>query len=176
MSKTLFLVCVLAASCMAADYRVSEDSRIGFSVKKFLVKTVKGEFKVFGGNLRLDGESIAAFSGEIQIASVSTNDAKRDKHLLEPDFFDAANFAQASFVMNSYEETGRNEGIEGKITGQLTLHGVSKEVVFASVLSVEEKPRLVLHTSLNIKDFGIEGSMMNSNNVEVALETLWDLN
>ena len=93
LGKLLLLVGIVSAALYARDYSVREDSKIGFSVGKFLVLNVEGRFQKFSGTLTLDAQNqITALSGEVAIDSVTTENAKRDAHLLAPDFLDAANF------------------------------------------------------------------------------------
>ncbi|MDE7217825.1 MAG: YceI family protein, partial [Helicobacter sp.] len=101
--KLLLLVGIVSATLYARDYSVREDSQIGFSVGKFLVLNVEGRFQKFGGMLTLDSQNqITALSGEVVIDSVTTENAKRDAHLLAPDFLDAANFPTARLSLVAY--------------------------------------------------------------------------
>lgn len=119
---------------------------------------------------------IKRLKGEIIIKSVFTDSAKRDKHILESDFLDEAKFAKGEFVMTSYEEQTRTQdSIKGKVVGSLTLHGVSRQVVFESALeNPSSNPIINLTGEINIKDFGIQGSAMNSDKVSIILQTMWN--
>lgn len=177
LGKFLLWIGILSATLDARDYSVREDSKIGFSVGKFLVLNIEGKFQKFSGTLTLDAQNhITALSGEVIIDSVTTENAKRDAHLLAPDFLDAANFPTARLSLVSYtsHKSEDSSKIQGKLTALLELHGSRQHIEFDSVLVPEaDNPRLSLHGELNIKDFGIEGSMMNSNSVTIELQTLW---
>ncbi len=176
--KLLFWIGILSATLYARDYSVREDSQIGFSVGKFLVLNVEGRFQKFSGTLTLDAQNqISALKGEVAIDSITTENAKRDTHLLAPDFLDAANFPTARLSLVSYTPHASEDSskITGKLTALLELHGKSQHIEFDSILVPKsDNPKLSLHGEINIKDFGIEGSMMNSNTVTIELQTEWE--
>lgn len=78
--------------------------------------------------------------------------------------------------MSSYVFEKEEQNIKfGKITGILTLHGVSKELILQSKLYKKDgKTYLDLTSQLNIKDYNIEGSFMNSDKVDLNLNTIWN--
>lgn len=176
--KLLLWIGILSSTLYARDYSVREDSKIGFAVGKFLVLNVEGRFQKFSGTLTLDSQNqITALKGEVAIDSITTENAKRDAHLLAPDFLDAQNFPTARLSLVSYtaHESGDLGKIAGKLTALLELHGKSQHIELDSVLAPEaDNPKLTLRGELNIKDFGIEGSMMNSNTVTIKLQTAWE--
>lgn len=178
LGKLLLWIGIFASTLYARDYSVREDSKIGFNVDKFLVLNVEGRFQKFSGTLTLDAQNkIIALSGEVAMDSIMTENAKRDAHLLAPDFLDVQNFPNARLSLVSYtpyesEDSGK---IAGKLIALLELHGKSQHIEFDSVLAPEsDNPTLSLRGELNIKDFGIEGSMMNSNTVTIDLQTAWE--
>lgn len=83
--------------------------------------TVKGELTVDGAG---DGNKVKA---EIDVASVNSNFADRDKHLRSPDFFNAAQFPKMTFESTKVSLAASGEGT---MTGNLTLHGVTRPVTF----------------------------------------------
>lgn len=101
-------------------------SKVGFAVKHMGVATVRGEFREFEGTLEIDEDlSSARAYGTVKAASVDTNQAQRDEHLRSSDFFDAGLHPELSF------ESTRIEAIDEdtyRIVGQLTLHGVTREL------------------------------------------------
>lgn len=178
LGKLLLWIGIFTSMLYARDYSVREDSKIGFNVDKFLVLNVEGRFQKFSGALTLDSQNqITALKGEVAIDSITTENAKRDAHLLAPDFLDAQNFPTAWLSLVSYtahksEDLGK---IAGKLTALLELHGKIQHIEFDSTLvPTLDNPTLSLHGELNIKDFGIEGSMMNSNTVTIKLQTAWE--
>ena len=99
-------------------------SKVGFAVKHMGIATVRGEFTEFAGTLEL-GEAPKAY-GSVKTASVDTNEPQRDDHLRSPDFFDAARFPELTFESTSVEALDEETF---RITGNLTIHGVTNEVV-----------------------------------------------
>ncbi|MBU6451669.1 MAG: YceI family protein [Cyanobacteria bacterium REEB67] len=105
-----------------------ERSSIEFKVKNMMVKTVCGQFTNFFGTVDYDGVNLdrANVAAEIQIASIDTKDARRDKHLKTRDFFDVAVFPSISYQSNKIVEDSRGAF---KIFGNLSMHGVSRNVM-----------------------------------------------
>src|SRR5438445_8158170 len=75
-------------------------SRVGFAAKHAMVATVRGQFKVYSGEVHLDEENPenSWAKVEIDVASVDSGNADRDAHLLTPDFFDIEKFPKITFV------------------------------------------------------------------------------
>lgn len=108
-------------------------SKVGFAVKHMGIATVRGEFTEFEGTLEIAGDlSSARAFGSVKAASVDTKESQRDDHLRSPDFFDAETHPELSF------ESTRIEPIDDetfRITGDLTLHGVTNEIVLTAEVS-----------------------------------------
>jgi polyisoprenoid-binding protein YceI len=118
----------LAGPALAAEYQVDKShTSIGFSVKHMVISNVKGNFTDFAGSFTFDDKTGSLSKAEtvIKVASINTNDAKRDEHLKSPDFLDAAKFSDITFKLASAEQTG---GGQMRAVGYLTIHGVTKEV------------------------------------------------
>lgn len=102
-------------------------SKVGFAVKHMGIATVRGEFTEFQGTLEIGEDlSSAKINGTVQAQSVDTNEPQRDEHLRSPDFFDAAQYPELRFESTSIEAL---DDEEFRITGQLTIHGVTNEIV-----------------------------------------------
>ena len=101
-----------------------------FKVKHMMISNVKGKFSNMSGSLKLDEADVTRSSVEasIPLASLSTGDAQRDGHLKSADFFDAEKFPVLTFKSTAVKRTGDGELA---VTGDLTLHGVTKAVTFA---------------------------------------------
>lgn len=105
-------------------------SKAGFAVNHTGIATVRGEFTEFQGTLQIAGElSSAKAYGTVKAASVDTNEPQRDAHPRSPDFFLAETYPELAFESTAIEiideETLR-------ISGNLTLHGVTNEIVLTA--------------------------------------------
>ena len=100
-----------------------------FKVKHMMISNVKGHFTGIEGSLYLDSNDVANSYVEARIdaSSVSTRDSQRDAHLKSADFFDVEKFPTLSFKSI---EVKRNFGGEIDVIGDLTIHGVTRKVVF----------------------------------------------
>jgi polyisoprenoid-binding protein YceI len=136
-------------------------SNAEFKVKHLMISNVKGKFTGLSGSLTLDEFNIAGSKVEasIDIASVHTGDAQRDGHLKSPDFFDAAQYPTITFKSTAVRRTGDDEYV---VTGELTIHGVTKSVDLRVEGGAQGKDpwgntRLGLsaETKINRKDFGL---------------------
>lgn len=110
-----------------ATYKIdAAHSDIVFKIKHLAISTVTGSFKTFDATLEADKEdfSDAKVSFEADIDSISTNNEQRDEHLKSADFFDAAQFPKLIFTSTNVTV----DGSELSVTGDLTLHGVTKPV------------------------------------------------
>ncbi len=111
-------------------------SSFGFSVKHLGIATVRGTFDEFEGKIVLDGElADAKVTGSAKAASINTSEPQRDAHLQSADFFDAEQFPELTFESTSVAEVDE-ETFE--ITGDLTMHGVTKPVTLKAVLQGAE--------------------------------------
>ena len=157
-----------AASALAAPATYAIDSAHSsaqFRVKHLMIANVRGEFSKVTGSLTFDASNLAACAVEasIPIDTVNTREEARDKHLKSPDFFDAAKFPAITFKSTKFE-AGSGKG-NYKVTGDLTMHGVTKPVVLTVESSAEVKgmrgeTRMGAQatTRINRKDFGVSWS------------------
>lgn len=91
----------------------------------------------------------------MDVNSLKTDDPGLTKHLLTPDFFDVAKFPEASFVSTEIKPGGE-KGASHTVTGNLTLHGVTKAVTFPATISVTpDAANVDADFAINRKDFGI---------------------
>src|SRR5437899_11307472 len=104
-------------------------SHATFAVRHMVVSTVKGHFNVLSGTLNLDeaNPTNSSVEAEVDAASIDTNEPNRDNHLRSPDFFDVEKYPKITFKSTKVEPAGDNEY---KVTGYLTMQGVTKPVVF----------------------------------------------
>ena len=102
-------------------------SEVKFKVKHLVVATVTGNFQMFSGKLESEKEdfSDAKISLEVDVNSVTTHNEMRDGHLKTADFFDAANHPKMTFISKTVTKNSDGDLV---VTGDLNLHGVSKEI------------------------------------------------
>jgi polyisoprenoid-binding protein YceI len=102
-------------------------SAVMFRAKRLGVVYVYGRFNEFAGTIEMNGEDVASgrLSLDVKTASVDTGNERRDDHLRSPDFLNAA-----QLPLMKFESTGVRSAGEGQfeVTGNLTLHGVTKPV------------------------------------------------
>src|SRR6516165_11172032 len=136
-------------------------SKVGFAVKHMGIATVRGEFTEFEGTLEIGDEvSGAKVYGTVKAQSVDTNEPQRDDHLRSPDFFDAARFPEIRFESTKIEAL---DDEEYHITGKLTIHGVTNEIVLhAEVQGTDvdpwgnERAGLEITGQLSRSDYGMK--------------------
>ena len=130
------LAILLAAPAMAADTFTFDKGHtyIGFEISHLGFSKTLGEFQDYQGTLSLDRDDLAQSSVEVSIvtASIDTDQADFDEHLRSPDFFNTTQFPAMTFKSTKVEDLG-----EGKmrITGDLTLLGVTQSVVLDATLN-----------------------------------------
>jgi polyisoprenoid-binding protein YceI len=102
-------------------------SKIGFSVSHLVITDVEGNFKEFDASVTTDGDNWenAKIEFTAEIASIDTDNEKRDEHLRSDDFFNAEMYPQLKFVSKSFNKV---DGNEYKLVGDLTIRDVTKEV------------------------------------------------
>jgi len=100
-------------------------SKVGFDVSHLVIASVEGRFNGVTGEVEM-GKKIedTMISAKVDVKSVATGNADRDKHLMSPEFFDAEKFPEMTFVSKSV--TGKSDSLI--IKGDLTMHGVTKPV------------------------------------------------
>lgn len=156
------LLSALAIPALAADYNIdSAHTAAQFSVRHLMVSNVRGSFKKVAGKVVFDeaNPSATVVQATIDVSTVDTGEPARDTHLKSPDFFDLAKFPTMTFVSRSASRTG--QGLD--VSGDLTLHGVTKPVVLhVSGMTPEIKdPWGMLRrgatatTVINRQDFGL---------------------
>lgn len=140
----------------------SVHSSAQFKVKHMMISNVKGEFTTITGSLKYDGENIANsyVEASIDATTINTRDAQRDAHLKSADFFDVEKFPALTFKSTRISKKADGELAVG---GELTIHGVTRPVVFevegpsAPMKDPWGNTRLGLSAStrINRKDFGL---------------------
>lgn len=183
--RFLSLSFLLAAAlpALAGDtYKIdATHSEIGFKVRHFLSKT-PGRFAKFQGTIQIDDKDMAKSSVDVSIdvASISTDNENRDKHLKSPDFFDAEKFPVITFKSTSVKEMAKGQL---EVTGDFTMRGVTRKITFPITnLGTQASPMGVRAgfvdgtLRINRKDFGViwnkvldNGGTMLSDEVDITL-------
>jgi len=188
-ARTLALLLTLAvctaSRAFAATWEIDPaHTTIQFSVRHMMVSNVRGQFGKFSGHV--DGDETkpteARIEATIQTASIDTANEKRDEHLRSPDFLDAAKFPTITYTSRKIEKTGEGKW---KVTGDLTLHGVTKEVVLdlSDVTPPIKDPMgnmragAEARATINRQDFGISfnktldgGGVMVGNEITITID------
>jgi len=182
-SAAFFLI---TASAMAAStWTIDPDhSNIQFKVRHMMITDVKGTFSKVNGVVRIDETDMTLSSVDVTIGidSINTGVAQRDAHLKSSEFFNAAKFPTLTFVSRKVTQAGKGQL---KILGDLTIHGITREVV----LDVEGPTNEIKDpmgnirrgasatTKINRMDYGLnwnkpmaEGGMMVGDTVSINLE------
>jgi polyisoprenoid-binding protein YceI len=113
-------------------------SEVAFSVRHMMLTKARGRFDRFSGTVEFDEQNPANSTVNVTIEadSIDTKDEKRDGHLKSPDFFDVANFPHLTFVSKKVEAV---DDTHGKIIGDLTIRGVTNEVVLDTEYNGQSK-------------------------------------
>jgi len=196
MTKRLALICFVLCAAVLVDKAAPSfadattfvfdpaHTSAQFAVKHLVVSTVRGNMGQVTGSLEFDDVDPAKSTVEatIDVRGIDTNDAKRDEHLRGAEFFDVASHPTITFKSKSAERVADGKY---KVTGDLTIKGVTKEVT----LDVEggTKPikdpfgniKLggVARTKINRQDFGVSwsramegGGLVVGDEVEIVID------
>ena len=125
----LFFCALAAVAAHAQPTNFTLDnshSSLIFGVSHAGLSYTYGRFNTISGKLAHDAENPAntVFDFTVDVASIDTNDKKRDEHLRGPDFFNAVEFPTIAFTSSNVQVTGD----DFQVKGNLTLHGVTKEI------------------------------------------------
>ena len=163
MKKTILALGLVTAGLASASVYTLDGlhTNVGFSVKHLMITNVKGDFKKYDATIDFDAatKSFKVFKANIDTASVNTGIEKRDNHLKSDDFFLSEKFPKMTFEMKSYESNGD----EGKMTGDLTIRGITKSVVLdvedlATIKDFEGNTRVgfTLNGKINRMDYDLK--------------------
>ncbi|MFY9822529.1 MAG: YceI family protein [Thermoanaerobaculia bacterium] len=137
----LILLLPALAAAEPAIYKVDVDhSGVSFSIRHF-VSNVSGRFRDFDGVIKYDRANPAASSVEftVKAASIDTTNNDRDEHLRSKDFFEVQKFPALTFTST---QVVAKDGNTLDVTGNLTLHGVTRTITFpVSFLGTVKTPR-----------------------------------
>ena len=126
---------VSSAGAFAQTWNVDKShSNLGFTVTHLLISDVDGKFKDFDVKMTSSKPDFtdAQIDLTADVSSINTDQEKRDNHLKSPDFFDAAKYPTLTFKSKSVTKVSGNKY---KVTGDLTMHGVTKPVTLDAVIN-----------------------------------------
>lgn len=182
MKKLLFVILLSALSTsfpsQAAYYQIDTGKThafIDFRIQHLGFSWISGRFNTFSGNFSYDenNPSKVRVDVTIDVASIDTNHAERDKHLRGDKYLDAAKFPKAHFVSTTFEQ--KEDGTE-VLFGDFTLHGVTKPLKLnVSFVGQGADPwggyrsGFVATTEFKIADFGIDVSQLGPSSEIVHL-------
>lgn len=177
---TIIAACLATSVSYAQNWAVDKaHAKVGFTVTHLMLSEVDGSFKTYDARLTASkpdlSDAVVEFSADVN--SISTDNDRRDGHLKSPDFFDAAKYPTLTFRSKSFQ---RVEGKKYKLTGDLTMHGVTKPVTLDAILTgpvtmdsprgKQEKAGLKISGMLKRSDFGVGSSSTAVVSDEVELK------
>ena len=163
---TAFLILTISAAAQVQTWQIDPNHTAAqFSVRHMGISTVRGAFTKVSGSAQYDASNVSRTSidATIDASSVDTRVSMRDDDLRSPNYFDVAKYPTITFKSKSVQAAGEGKL---KIVGDLTVHGVTKEVTLdvdgpsAPVTDPKGNSHLgaSASTKVNRKDFGVGGS------------------
>jgi polyisoprenoid-binding protein YceI len=178
-STALALIAPIAMAQTSTWKVDSAHSEVDFSIKHLAISNVHGRFGKIDATIAYDSKDItkSTVNATIDITGVDTGVSPRDNDLKSDSYFDVAKYATATFASTSVAKAG--SGID--VTGNLTLHGVTKPVVLhvegptAPVTGMDKKPHVGFEatTTIHRLDFGIGSKVPEailSDDVKLTIE------
>jgi polyisoprenoid-binding protein YceI len=157
-------------------------SHAEFAVRHLMISTVKGRFGIVNGTIALDEGDLTKSEVDvtIDVNSIDTHEAQRDTHLKSADFFDVEHFPAITFKSTRIA----GDASAFKVTGDLTIHGVTREVTLEAVSEGRgkdpwggERAGFSAHTRIKRSDFGLTwnqlleaGGFAVGDEVKIALD------
>ena len=175
---------LISNQSLAAQWTFDEShSAATFTVKHMMVTNVMGQVKGIKGTIDIDDKDLTKSKVDVtlDIATINTQNEKRDNHLRSPDFFDTQKFPVIKFVSTKVVKTA--DGL--KVTGDLTIRGTTKQVdlnVDGPTAEVKDpwgkkKRGFSATTKINRKDFGVSwnktldgGGIMVGDDVKISID------
>lgn len=157
LSKVTSAMILSTGLLMASSYSVDNaHSNVGFTVKHMMVTNVHGKFTSYDAKVEFDDatKTFKKLVANIDTNSIDTGIEKRDNHLRSDDFFAVEKFPKMTFEMTSYKA----DGDDGKMTGNLTIRGITKPVVLEveDIAILGDKVGFSLEGKINRQDFDLK--------------------
>jgi len=186
-SKTLVAIAIALALPVLANADTWQidpaHTNVEFTVRHMMISNVKGQFQKTAGTITVNGNdpATAKIDATIDATSIDTRVEKRDAHLKSPAFLDVDKFPTITFKSTKVEADGPGKW---KVTGDLTLHGVTKPVVLevetsGAPINVNGNVRAGASATTQIKrsDFGLTwnqaleaGGVMVGDEVAISID------
>lgn len=185
--KNLFKSTLVASSLMLASvpfaladsYKIDAEGShafVQFKIKHLGYSWLYGRFNQFGGEFDYDPKNDAKnkIAMTVDVTSLDSNHAERDKHLRGKEFFNTNKYPKATFVSTAYKTTGNNQA---QLMGDLTLLGVTKPVTLdVEVIGGGKDPwggyrhGFEARTMINAQDFGVKASYVQDVELIISVE------
>lgn len=177
----LAVTCLFSSATIAAPEVYNIDNTHSFAnwSLRHVVSKASGTFTDITGVIHVDNANLgnSSVDAKINMLSVNSGYAKRDAHIKEKDYLDVANYAEMRFVSTKVEAKNTTEGL---MTGNFTLHGVTKQISFPfKVLGFGQDPwggqrsGFEAHTSIKASDYGfgwgLKPSAAVGDDIEITL-------
>ena len=157
---------------------------VSFTAKYMGLSNVRGDFNEFDATIDFDESNPSTFSVDAtaQSTSIDTRNEKRDGHLKSADFFDVETYPELRLVSKQVEKTGDGRY---KMTADLTMHGVTKEIVFDVIgfdgavkdMRGSMRTSAVATATINRKDWNLtwnrpleNGALLVSDDITILLD------
>ena len=155
-------------------------SEVGFSVRHLMVSKVKGNFHTFEGTITIGENPLdSSVTASVELDSISTRDEGRDAHLRSADFFETETHPRLTFASTSVIA----DGDDFKVTGDLTIKGVTQQVVLDLEFNGTSgdpwggtRSGFSAVTEISRKDFGIDfnipldgGRLMIGDRIDISV-------
>lgn len=166
-----------------ATYRIDQShSTVEFIARHLMISKVRGRFASFQGGLEIpEGATVPTkIDVTIDANSIDTREEQRDNHLRSADFFEVEKYPALTFTSKRFEGSGNSF----EVTGDLTIHGVTKEVTLEAEFEGRgndpwggTRVGYSAHTKINRKDFGLTwNAALEAGGVVVSDEIKIELN
>jgi polyisoprenoid-binding protein YceI len=169
---TVVAILAMLVSFKAADkaaWSIDKDhAKLGFTVSHLMVSDVEGWFKTFQATVTTSGNDFtdAVVVMTADAGSINTESEARDKHLRSADFFDVAKYPQVAFKSKAFNKVN---GTTYKVTGDLTMHGITKAIELDATCKLGTNPTnkkevagFKITGKINRSDFGIGDKTPNA--------------
>ncbi|WP_411678142.1 YceI family protein [Helicobacter felis] len=151
--RCLVAFCALGVGLKAQEYAIDNaHSRVGFKIKHLKLSSVHGDFKNYSAVIDFDPKNhvFKKLDATIKVASIDTNNAKRDAHLRSNEFFKVEKYPDLHFVMQKYEKVNASHG---RMVGTLNIAGVDHKVVLQTEVGTTQ------HQGQNKLGFSLSGKI-----------------